>query len=591
MKRKTSRKIKGIGASGGIAIGPIYLAGREEFSVFKRRLSQEEIPHEILRFEEALISTRKSLVSLQEEVSKKLSYEHARIFDAHLLVLEDRALIEDVITKIKKEKVNAEYAFSEVIKKYAAALASLRDDYLKERAIDINDVAKRVLSRLVGKEEEQPLLSLKEKAIIVAHDLSPADTAVLPKQNVLGFVTDIGGRTSHTAIIASSLGIPAVVGLRNITEIIDEEDILIIDGSEGTVIVNPSPRVIEEYKLKRTQQARLKKIFSLLRREPAKTLDDKRVTIAANVEFPEEIPLVSEWGCEGIGLYRTEYMFLGRKDFPQEEEQFQAYFDVAREVKPDTVIIRTLDIGGDKFLSQPDMPKEIHPFLGWRAIRFCLARPDIFKTQLRAILRASVLKNVKIMFPMISGVEELKQAKAMLEETKSELRKKKIGFDENIQVGAMIEVPSAALTSDFLAREADFFSIGTNDLIQYSLAVDRSNEKVAYLYEPGHPAVISLIKSVIDSGHRHGIKVGMCGEMASEPLYAFILLGLELDEFSIPPAWAPKLKRLIRAVKFSDAITLAEKIMRVSTAKEVEKLTRNFLKEILGNKYKSYLSE
>ncbi|MCD6539170.1 MAG: phosphoenolpyruvate--protein phosphotransferase [Candidatus Omnitrophica bacterium] len=578
------KRIKGVSASSGIAVGKAFLIGREEFSVVSRKVPLEDVPSEILRLEDALIKTRRELIELQKEIEKNLGSEHAQIFDAHLLVLEDRVLIEDVISKIKKNRINVEYAFWEVIKKYIETLSKLDDGYLKERALDLRDVGKRVLKKLL-KKDTPPYTQIKEKVIIVAHDLSPVDTASLPKKKILGFATDIGGRTSHTAIIARALGIPAVVGLEKLTPVVKLQDLIVIDGTKGEVIIDPTEEVLAEYKERQREEKQLKRFFYSLKKLPAQTPDNKRIVLAANIELPEEIPLVLEWGAEGVGLYRTEFIYLGRKDLPSEEEQYQAYLNVAKKVRPYPVVIRTLDLGGDKFLSQPLMPKEMSPFLGWRAIRFCLAQPQIFKVQLRAILRASREGNLKLMFPMISGIEELRQAKNLLEEVKQELRKEGKPFDENIEVGVMIEVPSAALMSDVLAKEADFFSIGTNDLIQYSLAVDRANEKVAYLYEPTHPGVLRLIKMIIENAHKGGVWVGMCGEMASEPLCAFLLLGMGIDELSVPPSSIPRVKKLIRSVGFAQASQFVEKVLNLSTHKEVEKIATKFLKGVLGEEF------
>ncbi len=584
-----SKKLKGVSASLGISIGKCLVLNREEFIVTKRKVSLDDIPKEILRFEDALINTRREILSLQKNIEEKLGTKHAQIFDAHLLVLEDRVLVEDVITRIKKEKVNVEYAFNQVIKKHIDTFMNMKDEYLRERVFDIKDVAKRVLSRLF-KEEMPSLEGLKDKVIIVAHDLSPADTASLHHKNILGFVTDIGGPTSHTAIIARSSGIPAVVGVETATQAVSSGDTLIIDGYAGVVIVNPSEETKRDYLERQREEIKRKRYLAALKKVPSETKDKRKVSIAGNVEFPGEIGNVIEWGAEGIGLYRTEYMFLGRDNFPSEEEQYKTYFSSAKRVHPFPVIIRTLDLGGDKFLTRPDIPPDLHPFLGWRAIRFCLARPDIFKTQLRAILRASRLGNVKIMFPMISGVDEIKKAKEILEETKQELREKGELFDETIELGIMIEVPSAALTSDILAKEVNFFSIGTNDLIQYSLAVDRGNEKVAYLYEPLHPAVLKLINLVVKNAHKNDIWIGMCGEMASSPMFAFLLLGLGLDEFSVSFPMVPRIKRLIRAVDFSRAKEFARYALSLSSASEISKGLEKILKAELKNKFEEIVT-
>ena len=582
-------KIKGIAASMGIAIGKALFLGKEEFLVPRKKISYEDISREIYRLEEVLIETRKEISRHQKRITDEMGYDHARIFEAHMLVLEDRVLIEDIITQIKRKRVNVEFAFSQSIKKYIETLKNLNDEYLKERALDIEDVSKRVLRKLL-KKEEVFLDTVKEKVIIVSHDLSPSETALLPKSNILAFITDIGGRTSHTAIIARNLGIPAVVGTEIATERIKSQNNLIVDGQEGVVYVNPTEKLIREYQKKSTEIDKVTKAIHVPRTVKAQTIDGKQIVVSANIELPEELPLIDQYGAEGLGLYRTEYMFLGQRELPREEEQYKAYLNVARRVKPYSVIMRTIDIGGDKFLSKPELPREMVPFLGWRAIRFCLANPDIFKVQLRAILRASTEGNVKIMFPMISGLEELKEAKKMLEECKRELRKEKKKFKEDISVGAMIEVPSAALIASFLAKECEFFSIGTNDLIQYSLAVDRADEKVAYLYEPAHPGVLKLIKNIAEAAHSNNIWVGMCGEMAGEPLFTLLLLGLGLDEFSMPPPRIPKVKEMIRHISFADAKEVAQQVLQYATGREVEKFLQETLKRILKDKWYKLLT-
>jgi len=578
-------KLKGIAASRGIGVAKAYMVGRDEMTIPKRKISYDEISKEIYKLEEALIDARKEIISLQKDILKDLGFDHAKIFEAHVLVLEDRLLIEDVISRIKKERVNVEYAFSESIKKYIGSLSKIEDPYLRERIYDIKDVSKRVMRKILRK-KEVPLSSLKERVVIVAHDLAPSETAALPKKNIAGFVTDVGGTTSHTAIIARTLGIPAVVGVQGATENIHRGDGIIVDGTEGLVVVKPTTRLLESYQKKiRVRKRAIRTSISQVKTLKAQTKDDKEVIVSANIELPEEIVVAHQFGCQGVGLYRTEYMFLGRHDFPSEEEQYQAYLNVARKVKPDSVIIRTIDIGGDKFLSQPDVPHEMRPFLGWRAIRFCLAKPELFKVQLRAILRASLEGNIKVMFPMISGVEELREARRIMDECKKELSSEGKKYDKRISVGTMIEIPAAAITADALAKESDFFSIGTNDLIQYSLAVDRANEKVAYLYEPAHPAILRLVKTIVDAGHRNNIWVGICGEMAGEPLFAFLLLGLGLDEFSMPPPRIPSVKELIRGVRFEDAQEAARAVIDLATPGEVEKYIQDTLKKILKDKF------
>lgn len=573
-------KLKGIAAASGISIGPAYRLDKEELSIPKEKIRPEDIPLQIQLFEEALIQTRKEIVELQRRIATDLGQEEAEIFDAHLLVLEDRMIIEEVISRLKKDLFNVAFIFSEVLKKYIDVFSKIEDEYLKERTADVNDVGKRILRNLLGKKKSS-LEGLTERVVVVAHDLSPSDTAAMHKQSVCAFITDIGGKTSHTAIMAKSLEIPAVVGLEEATVKIKSGDILIVDGSMGTVIVNPDQETLDSYQEEELKLKGIAERFLSVKDLPAQTTDGKIIEINANIELPDEVPAVKLHGAQGIGLYRSEFFYMNRKDLPSEEEHYQAYKYVAEEMKPYPVIIRTLDLGGDKFLSQFEIPKEMKPFLGWRAIRFCLARPDVFKAQLRAILRASVHGKLKLMYPMISGIEELQQANKILADIKDELSKEGIPFDNNIEVGAMIEVPSAAMTADILATQVNFFSIGTNDLIQYSIAVDRTNEKVAYLYEPTHPAVLRLIKSIIEAAHDAGIWVGMCGEMAGEPAFALLLLGLGLDEFSMPPSVIPEVKYIIRSVSLKQVQEIAAAALRLSTGKEIEEFSQNKLREIL----------
>ncbi|MFH1640393.1 MAG: phosphoenolpyruvate--protein phosphotransferase [Candidatus Omnitrophota bacterium] len=573
-------KLKGIAAASGISIGRAFRIGREEFIIPKQPIKQEDIPIQIQLFEEALIQTRKEIIELQKRIAVDMGQDQAEIFDAHLLVLEDRMLIEEVISRLKKELVGVAFIFSEVLKKYIEVFSRIEDEYLKERMSDINDVGKRVLRNLLGKKRSL-LEDVKDKVVVVAHDLSPSDTAAMHKQKVCAFITDIGGKTSHTAIMAKSLEIPAVVGLENATSKINTDDMLIVDGGTGMVIIHPDEETLQSYQQEEQKLKGITEKFFLVKELPAVTRDGKQVEISANIELPDDVPSAKLHGAHGIGLYRTEFFYMNRKDLPSEEEHYQAYKYVAEEMSPSPVIIRTLDLGGDKFLSQFEIPKEMHPFLGWRAIRFCLAQPEIFKVQLRAILRASVHGKLRLMYPMISGIEELKQANNILKEVKEGLSKEGIAFDKDIQVGAMIEVPTAAMTADLLATEVDFFSIGTNDLIQYSIAVDRTNEKVAYLYEPTHPAVLRMIKNIIDSAHNAGIWVGMCGEMAGESSLVLILLGLGLDEFSMPPQVIPEVKYIIRSVTLQQAHDIAKQVLKLSTGKEVEEYCQVRLREIL----------
>ncbi|MFA6636174.1 MAG: phosphoenolpyruvate--protein phosphotransferase [Candidatus Omnitrophota bacterium] len=577
---KKQKKMKGIPAAPGIVIGNAYVFGTETVSPMERVITEREISGEIRKFEAALDKTKKELLEVEKKISTEMGVDHGRIFSAHLMVLEDKVLIGEVLAQLKKRKRNISFVFAEVLNRYIAALSGAKDEYLRDRSGDIADVGKRVLKKLIGVKEKS-MESLNEKSIIIAYDISPSDTAMMHKGRVLGFATDIGGRTSHTAIMAKSLEIPAVVGLETVTDTVMNGDKVILDGIHGVVIVNPSRGEIEKYEREKTKYESIERDLGLLRLLPGETLDGKRVIVAGNIELPEDVASVLSHGAESIGLYRTEYFYMNRTDLPREEEQFNAYRSVAKRMYPNPVVIRTLDLGGDKFLSQLDVPKEMNPFMGWRAIRFCLARPDIFRTHLRAMLRASMYGNIKIMYPMISGMSEFIQANAFLQEVKDELKKEKIPFADNIPVGAMIEVPSAAITSDILAKEAKFFSIGTNDLIQYSLAVDRVNEKIAYLYEPAHPAVLKLIKMIIDNGHKEGIPVALCGEMAGDISLTMVLLGLGLDEFSTSPIAVPEIKKVVRGVNFSQAREVAEKALTFNTGEEVREYARKKLIEFI----------
>ena len=570
-------KLKGIPVSPGVAMGKAHVMRSDvSFNIPPRSVAQDDIPKEIAKFEDALTRTRAEVLGIRKKISTQIGREHSDIFNAHLMILEDRTLIEDVIAQIKEKQIACESAFALVIQRYFTAFSQINDEYLKERVADIRDVGRRLLQNLYGEQSTQT--KLEEKGIVIAHDLSPSDTATMDKNKVLAFVTEIGGPTSHTAILGRSLEIPAVVGLDQVASKVKTGDMVIVDGTHGVLIVNPDAKTIEEYTQEGKRFTQFITELDKLRHLPAQTTDGKVISLAANIEFHDEIPSVLSHGADGIGLYRTEYFYMNRGDLPTEEEQFHAYKQVAEKMAPKSVIVRTLDLGGDKFASSLDVPNEMNPFLGWRAIRFCLTRVDIFKTQLRAILKASAFGNLKIMYPMISNVEELRQANRILQQCREELKKEGVQFDEKMEVGAMIEIPSAAITSDILAKEADFFSIGTNDLIQYSLAVDRVNEKIAYLYEPTHPAIIKLIRQVVQNGHDQKRWVGSCGEMSGDPAIAILLVGLEIDEISTSPVVLPKVKKAIRAVSFKDAKRIAQKALEFQTGFEI----RQYLNQELG---------
>jgi phosphotransferase system enzyme I (PtsI) len=574
--------LKGIPAAPGIAYGQSFILDKGEFIVPKRSISTSEIDSEIARFEEAVNNARREIQVLKTKIAQEMGLGQAQIFDAHLLVLQDTTLLNGVNAGIRETKCSAEYVFFMVIKKFVEAFAKMPDEYLRERASDVNDISKRVLKHLMDESKLHDLDSLQDDLIIVAHDLSPSDAVSMYNKKIKGFLTDIGGRTSHTAIIAKSLGVPAVVGLKDATLRITNQDYVIIDGKKGILIINPSQETKEMYIKEQSKiTASLEKLDDI-KDLPAQTVDGKTVSILANLELSTELTAIRKYGAEGIGLYRTEFLYMNRLDLPSEEEQFQAYSLVARSIVPFPVTIRTLDIGGDKFLSSVQIPRDMSPFLGCRAIRFCLERPDIFKTQLRAILRASVHGRLQMMYPMISGLGELRQANAILNQVKGALRDEKIPFDEHMKVGIMIEVPAAVMTAEDLARETDFFSIGTNDLIQYTLAVDRVNEKTAHLYEPAHPAVLKMIQKTIDAGHNEGIHVAICGEMASDPLLAFILLGMGIDEFSMSAASILTVKRMIRSVKLQDAQRTAYEAMQLSTGQEVEEFIDSQLRKSMA---------
>jgi phosphotransferase system enzyme I (PtsI) len=562
-------RFEGAGVSPGMACAKIHVVRDDLDDVVRYRIAPSQVADEIGRFETALIQTRMQILEMQQRIAESIGAKDAAIFDAHLLVVEDRTLIDEVLRKLETDLCNVEWVFQEVATRYAETLNKIDDPYLRERALDIQDVTKRVIRNLQGK-APKTFLALSEPHILVAHNLTPSDTASINRANVLGIATDLGSRTSHTAILARSLNIPAIVGLHDITAKLETGQHVLLDGSDGLLIINPAPQTIAHYAEIESRRAKVAARLKELRTTRSTTRDGHHIVLSANIELPEDVEAVAANGAEGIGLYRTEFLYLNRSTLPTEHEQFETYRKVAERVRPEPLIIRTFDLGGDKLApGTVDITDELNPFLGWRAIRLCLENIDIFKTQLRAVLRASVVGNIKIMFPMISGLEELRRARAVLAECKEELRRSGVSMGEEIEVGAMIEIPSAAICANVLAPEVDFFSIGTNDLIQYALAVDRVNEKIAHLYEPTHPAVLHLLKMIADAAHANHIWVGVCGEMAGDVALTPLLLGLGMDELSASATLVPRVKRAVQGLAIPECRKLVEETLKFNTAAEI----------------------
>ena len=576
--KKEEIKIKGVPASPGIAIGTALVLGSRLQQVEKRKIQPDEVEQEISNLETALDKTKEQITALQEQIQNEHNDNEARIFDAHLLIIDDHTLITSVKKTVKEELVNADYAFNKKIQFYVDTIKKISDPYIKERAVDISDVATRVLANIHGHEIES-LKSLPGQRIIISPDLTPSDTVAIDRQNVQAFATETGGRTSHAAIMARSMKIPAVLALKSINQI-RNGDIIIVDGYTGIVTVNPSAKSLDFYAQKETRGGKIRENLISESKLRPETIDGFRIQLAANIEFAEDVNDAKKYCAAGIGLYRTEYLYINSKVLPDEETQFKDYHNIAKQMKDSHVIIRTLDLGGDKLKDTITFYNEVNPFLGYRAIRLCLGVPELFKTQLRAILRASIYGNIKIMFPMICCMEEVDQALQIVEEAKSELNSKRQPFDKNIEIGIMIETPSAALIADRLAEKVDFFSIGTNDLVQYTLAVDRGSEKMAYLYQPAHPAILSLINHVSEVARTHGIWVGVCGEMAGDPLYTALLVGMGIHELSMSPVSMGPIRRIIRKIKMHEAEEISEKALTCSTAEEALEHSVNYLKKI-----------
>ncbi|MCX7984549.1 MAG: phosphoenolpyruvate--protein phosphotransferase [Bacteroidetes bacterium] len=566
-------RFKGIPASPGIAIGPAFIFRKHVPSVYVRSLSEEEFENEIERLQKARERSQYELRKIVQFADQRLGPDQAKIFEAQLLLLEDQYLFNTIIERIRKEKKNAEHLVRDEIDKYHRIMIASKDQYTRERADDLQDVCNRILRNL----EEQKLSSkLEGSFVIISHHLAAADILLFSRNDILGYVTELGGATSHMALLARALKLPLVVGVHQISTVAQTGDTIIVDGTEGVVILNPEEETRAQYERARIELKKFEAKLAELRNQPAETLDGHRVQLSANIELLEEIEFVKQQGADGIGLYRTEILLIGREVFPSEDEQYEHYVKIAEEMYPQQVIIRTFDIGGDKFMMHS--VKEKNPFLGWRGIRVMLDKPQIFLDQLRAILRASVHKNLAIMFPMITSIKEVRLSKQLLEQAKDDLRRKGIPFDDGIQVGVMIEVPAAAVIADHIAKEVNFLSIGTNDLIQYLLAVDRGNEIVSDLFQEFHPAVVRFLRRIIERGKNESVWVGMCGQMAGDPLATILLVGLGLDEFSVVPTVLPEIKKIIRSIHYTEAQHVAEKVLQMTSEDEIKTYLRTLMK-------------
>ena len=568
--RSNIRTYKGIGVSPGIAMGKAVIIERREAAVYRVPIRDDEVEAEVARFNEALDKTRVQLLDLAQRVSRSMGEEYASIFQAHAMMVGDPSFADKVQQKIESEQVNAEWALAEVQEELQARFESFDDAYLRERVADVKDVAERVQMNLQGGAHHD-LSEIKHDVVILADDLTPSDTIHFNRRPIVAFASEAGGRTSHTSIIAKSLFLPAVIGVPRLTKIIDNDEMVIVDGYEGVLLVNPTQAMIAEYQARVIRHEEAEHRLLGNRDLAAVTKDDRRITLQANIELVEELKDAVKFGAEGIGLYRSEFLYISKSPLlPTEEEHFQLYRSLAAAMAPRTCVIRTFDLGGRKLAREITGSKENNPVLGLRGLRLCMKHRDMFHTQLRALLRASAFGDIRIMFPLVTGVQELRQVKTLIREIKAELDAEGLPYNRELKIGIMVEVPSAALIADILAEESDFFAIGTNDLIQYSLAIDRSNENVSYLYEPLHPALLRLIKGIIDAGKHANIPVSLCGEMAADPIYAIILIGLGLDNFSMNPSSIPVIKNVVRSVRYRDCKRIADTALEKRTAQEIE---------------------
>ena len=585
MSEKKSKEeiiLKGIAASPGVAHGTALLYLQKVLDVPSYDLRPEAIDAEIERFDQAILQTREEITAVRHKVAASLGEGEARIFDAHLMVLEDGALLDEVNSELRSTNKNVESCYHQIAERYISFFSSMEDEYLKDRVTDIRDVSRRLLQNLIGTNKSN-LGELAAHSIIVSEDITPSDTADMDRSKLLGFITDAGGQTSHSVIMARSMRIPAVVGLHNATKAIQSGDQILVDGYDGIVVINPSEERLFRYGKRASERRKLDEIYISAISEPSETKDGSPIGLMSNIEGAHEMEQVVAMRSGGVGLFRTEGIFLRHHGYPPESVQYDEYAAVVAAAGDEPVIIRTLDIGGDKTLGDGG-PQEDNSFMGFRAIRFCLVNQDTFKTQLRAILRASAKGNVKIMYPMISGVAELRRANQILEEVKVDLRAESLAFNEGIEVGAMVEIPSAAAIIDLLAEEADFFSIGTNDLIQYLIAVDRLNDLVAHLYEPAHPAVLRTLKLIIDEANRLGKHVSVCGEIAGDPIYAILLMGMGATSLSLTSSMLPEVKYCIRNVKIADARALVEEVLQINDPVAVVRRLEDFRVETIGKR-------
>jgi len=569
---------QGLGVSGGIAEGEVVVHWQDEEEIPLRDIAPEDIPGEIERFEAALIATRQELLEIQQKIAGAIGAADAGIFDAHLLVVEDRTLIDEALRGLERDLHNIEFVFHQVAEKYCRTLAAIDDPYLQERVVDIEDVTRRVIRHLLGKSREE-LHKLDRPHIIVARNLTPSDTALINRDLVRGFVTEQGSRTSHSAIMARSLGIPAIVALPGICSRLTTGDHVLLDGYSGKLILDPSAQTRYEYGQIESRKVEVEHQLEAIRETRSDTRDGKHIVLSANIELPSELDAVTRSGAEGIGLFRTEFLFLNRPQPPSEDEQYEAYKLVAEKCAPHGVIIRTLDVGGDKLMHLADQPPEDNPFLGCRAIRLCLAQPELFKTQLRAILRAGAHGHVRLMYPMVGQTDEIRRANALLEDCKRELADRGVPYLHDIETGSMVELPAAALIADQLAKEVKFLSVGTNDLVQYTMAVDRGNERITHLYQPTHPAVLRLLAMAAKAAHDHGIWIGVCGEMASEIHLTPLLLGLGVDELSVVTAAVPRVKKAVQSLDAKGCGEMACQASGMTDPQAIEEFCRAYAKK------------